>query len=146
FSIYESGGIFILLEELQRLTARPNHVSGYVVQVDKSEGKNRIAQIQHEIEALDSTLAVMPTGEFVHNIAQIRVVRAMSWVTSLVALIVGIVGTSNTMVISVLERRAEIGTLRAIGWRTQRVVRLVLSESLVMCLTGAAIGSLLGLV
>ena len=145
FSIYESGGVFILLDELQRLTDRPHHVSGYVVQVDKSDGKNRIDEVKHQIEALDPTLAVMATKEFVRNIAQIRVVRAMSWVTSLVALIVGVVGTSNTMVMSVLERRSEIGTLRAIGWRTHRVVRLVLSESLVMCLIGATLGSIFGL-
>jgi putative ABC transport system permease protein len=145
FSLYESGAVFVLLEELQRMMDRPHHVTGYVIQVDKSEGKNRIDEIKRQIEALDPTLAVMSTGEFVRNIAQFRVVHAMSWVTSLVALIVGVVGTSNTMVLSVLERRAEIGTLRAIGWRTHRVVRLVLSESLMMCLAGATIGSIFGL-
>jgi putative ABC transport system permease protein len=144
FSLYESGAVFILLEELQRMMNRPHHVTGYVIQVDKSDGVNRIDEIKRQIEALDPTLAVMSTSEFVRNIAQFRVVHAMSWVTSLVALIVGVVGTSNTMVLSVLERRAEIGTLRAIGWRTHRVVRLVLSESLTMCLAGATIGSFLG--
>jgi putative ABC transport system permease protein len=145
FSLYESGGVFVLLDELQRLTGRPHHVSGYVVQVDKSGGKNRIDEVKREIEALDPNLTVVPTRQFVRNISHFRIVKAMSWVTSLVALIVGIVGTSNTMVMSVLERRSEIGTLRAIGWRTHRVVRLVLSESLLMCLIGAVMGSLLSL-
>lgn len=145
FSLYESGGAFLLLDELQRLTGRPHHVSGYVVQVDKSGDKNRIDEVKREIEALDPRLAVVPTGQFVRNISHFRIVRAMSWVTSLVALIVGVVGTANTMVLSVLERRSEIGTLRAIGWRTHRVVRLVLSESLMMCLAGATIGSFVGL-
>jgi putative ABC transport system permease protein len=145
FSIYESGAVFFLLDELQRLTNRPGHVTGYIVDIDKSDGHNHVDQVRHEIEGLDKNLAVVPTGEFVESIAQIRVIRSMAWVTSFVAVILGAIGVSNTMVMSVLERRQEIGTLRALGWRTVRVVRLIVAEACVLCLCGAVIGSLLGI-
>lgn len=144
FSVFENGAVFMLLPELQRLMDRPHHVTGYVIQVDKSGGAGRVEEVRRQIEGLEPGLAVVPTGEFVRNIAQIRVIRVMAWVTSWVALVIGAVGVSNTMAMSLFERQVEVGTLRAIGWTTARVIRMILSESLLMCLAGAIGGSLLG--
>ncbi|MGW7362782.1 ABC transporter permease [Streptomyces sp. NPDC054841] len=61
-----------------------------------------------------------------------------------VALLVGGVGVANTMVISVLERRQEIGLRRAIG-ATKNAVRLqFLTESLLLSALGGASGAALG--
>lgn len=61
-----------------------------------------------------------------------------------VALLVGGVGVANTMVISVLERRAEIGLRRSLG-ATQGQIRLqFLAESLLLSALGGAGGALLG--
>ncbi|MFE0172425.1 ABC transporter permease [Streptomyces sp. NPDC059002] len=61
-----------------------------------------------------------------------------------VALLVGGVGVANTMVISVLERRAEIGLRRALG-ATKNAIRLqFLTESLLLSALGGAAGALLG--
>ncbi|MFF8643398.1 ABC transporter permease [Streptomyces sp. NPDC015345] len=61
-----------------------------------------------------------------------------------VALLVGGVGVANTMVISVLERRAEIGLRRALG-ATRNAIRLqFLTESLLLSALGGAAGAVLG--
>ncbi|QES43009.1 ABC transporter permease [Streptomyces venezuelae] len=61
-----------------------------------------------------------------------------------VALLVGGVGVANTMVISVLERRAEIGLRRALG-ATKGAIRLqFLAESLLLSALGGAVGAVLG--
>jgi len=61
-----------------------------------------------------------------------------------VALLVGGVGIANVMVISVLERRAEIGVRRALG-ATRRHIRLqFLTESVLLAGLGGAIGVGLG--
>lgn len=61
-----------------------------------------------------------------------------------VALLVGGVGVANTMVISVLERRQEIGLRRALG-ATRGAIRLqFLTESLLLSALGGATGALLG--
>ncbi|HWD76659.1 MAG TPA: ABC transporter permease [Solirubrobacteraceae bacterium] len=61
-----------------------------------------------------------------------------------VALLVGAIGIANIMVISVLERRGEIGLRRALG-ATQRHVSLqFLTESAVLAALGSLAGLLLG--
>jgi putative ABC transport system permease protein len=63
-----------------------------------------------------------------------------------VALLVGGVGVANTMVISVLERRAEIGLRRSMG-ATRRHIRMqFLTESLILSGIGGGGGILLGVI
>jgi putative ABC transport system permease protein len=61
-----------------------------------------------------------------------------------VALLVGGVGIANVMVISVLERRSEIGLRRAIGATRRHVAEQFLCESLLLSLLGGVVGAGLG--
>lgn len=51
----------------------------------------------------------------------------------------------NTIYLSVVERTRELGVVVALGARRGRVMRMVLAESLLLCVTGAAVGLSLGL-
>ena len=61
-----------------------------------------------------------------------------------VALLVGGIGVANTMVISVLERRAEIGLRRSLGATRGQIRTQFVAESLLLSLLGGAAGVLLG--
>ena len=61
-----------------------------------------------------------------------------------VALFVGGIGIANIMVISVIERRGEIGLRRAIGATRGHIMRQFLTESLLLGLIGGIAGVLLG--
>jgi putative ABC transport system permease protein len=63
-----------------------------------------------------------------------------------ISLLVGGIGIMNIMLASVMERRSEIGLLRAIGARESDVVRQFLIETTVIALIGAAVGVVLGIV
>ncbi len=63
-----------------------------------------------------------------------------------VALLVGGVGVANTMVISVLERRSEIGLRRALGARRGHIRVQFLHEALLLSALGGAGGVVLGIV
>jgi putative ABC transport system permease protein len=62
----------------------------------------------------------------------------------LVALLVGGVGIANVMVVSVLERRSEIGLRRAIGATRRHITIQFLFEALLLALLGGCAGAVLG--
>lgn len=61
-------------------------------------------------------------------------------------LLLGTVGLGVVLLRNVLERRGELATLRAFGFRRGLLARMVLAENAVLLIVGMAIGTLAGLV
>ena len=83
----------------------------------RRQGRDR-ADLRRLSRPWAPNIEATPTAEFVNSTTEIRFIRAMAWITSAIAMIIGAVGMLNTMIMSVFERTREIGILRAIGWRT----------------------------
>lgn len=60
-----------------------------------------------------------------------------------ISLIVGGIGISNTMFMSIIERRKEIGTLKAIGATENQILSLFIVESGLIGLSGGSLGVLI---
>jgi putative ABC transport system permease protein len=146
-NVYLNGSAVMLIPALQTLMDRPGQVTGFEVVLDDILDKKEIVErVRRQINALRSSkgepwgIEAIPTVDYVKSTSQLQLAKGMAWVTSAIALFIGAVGVLNTMIMSVLERTREIGILRAIGWRKMRVVRLILYESVLLSLIGAAVG------
>ena len=64
----------------------------------------------------------------------------------LVVLFAGFIVINNTLVINVLDRIKEIGTMRAIGAQKRFVSSMCMAETLALCITAGIVGLLLGAV
>jgi putative ABC transport system permease protein len=148
-NLFENSMAAVSLSDLQKLMDRKGQVTSLMIVVrDGPDKKAEIQKLAREIEDLRDPngkkigVSAMQSEEHVKSALEMRVVQAMAWSTSAIALIIGVIGMLNTMMIAVFERTPEIGTLRAIGWPKARVVRMILMESLVLSIVGWILGIL----
>ncbi|MFG0291019.1 MAG: ABC transporter permease [Rhodopirellula sp. JB044] len=139
-SIWENGSMILPLSALQRLTGREGQLTYINVLLDESVQRDEVDEVVTRLEAIDPKLLALATEEFVETDRRMQMAGSMAWMTSAIALLVGAIGTLNTMMTSVLERTGEIGVLRAIGWPTRRVAMIVILESVILALIATVIG------
>jgi putative ABC transport system permease protein len=65
-------------------------------------------------------------------------------VLSLIAMLVGFMGITNTLTMNVMERTQEIGMLRSVGMTRGQIMRMILSEAALMGLIGGFMGLVFG--
>ena len=76
---------------------------------------------------------------------QIDMLLAILYGLLALAVVIAILGIVNTLALSVVERRREIGMLRAVGMQRSQVRRTIYLESLLIAVFGAVVGVVLGL-
>jgi putative ABC transport system permease protein len=69
----------------------------------------------------------------------------LMYVQMSIAFFIASIGLVNTMVISVTERRRELGIFRAIGGLRRQVVKMILLEAIAISLIGLFVGTLAGI-
>lgn len=69
----------------------------------------------------------------------------INYMQTAVAVVIAALGIVNTLIISVTERRREIGVLRAVGGLRRQIGRMVLLEATIMAIVGVISGTLAGM-
>lgn len=145
--IYKTGtnlfddAVGVSLADARRLLKRQDDYNLALVRLQKGLSQEAgAAAVEAELPGVEAT----PSGEVGTNVVLFRTVEAVTWIMSLIALAVSCLIVANTLIMSVTERTRELGVLMAIGWSRGRVVGMVLSESLVLCLSGGLLGVGLG--
>jgi putative ABC transport system permease protein len=100
--------------------------------------------IEQRHAGADDTNLIVPMGLYRQHQQTQRIFTIVMSSIAAVSLLVGGIGIMNIMLANVLERRREIGLKRALGARKRNVVAQFLAEALVIAVSGAACGVLLG--
>jgi putative ABC transport system permease protein len=108
------------------------------------------AVVPHVQDAVaDSGEAVGVTGAAVERAAYEQVIDTMLGIVLgllAVAVVIALIGVANTLSLSVIERRRESATLRAIGLSKAQLRGMLAIEGLLIAGVGAVLGVVLGLV
>src|SRR4029078_4476148 len=121
---------------------RPHEVTTLAVIVDLGETPKAVAK---RLESrFPGIKAIVEPGQAVEVDTSRRLIISAGWIFSLLALIIGGIGVTNTMAMSVFERVREIGIMRAVGWASRRITGLIVSESLAIGVFALGVGMLLG--
>jgi putative ABC transport system permease protein len=137
------GGAYAPLATVQALTHKEGLVTALYVKVERGADPQAVADA---IEAGSDTVTTVSSVDEYGKVDQgVEAIDAANLAISLLAILIGAVGVMNTMIMSVFERTREIGILRAVGWRSSRIMRMIVGESLLLCLAAAVVGIALGI-
>jgi putative ABC transport system permease protein len=140
--VFEDSGAVLPLPVVQRLSQRPGEITTVAVTVRPGLSTRVVAK---RVERrFPGTVAVYEPGQAIRVDTSSRLIVDTGWIISLLALIVGGIGVTNTMAMSVVERVREIGILRAVGWRAWRIGALIVGEAVGIALLALGVGLGLG--
>jgi len=103
----------------------------------RKDRKEKIGEEDFSVQTPLQALSAINTILTVINIIVIGI--------ACISLIVGGIGIANSMYTSVLERKKEIGTMKAIGARNSDILKIFLIESGLLGMAGGIIGIIIGL-
>ena len=147
-STLEAAAVVMPLDQLQELSSLQGKVSTIDVRlrpVPRGETPEEyMKQAQAEIQAALPGMRAVPAAERASDNQLVKLAHASAWGTSMLALLIGVLGIANTMAMSVFERTREIGILRALGWNRWQVLTHIETEAVILGLGGGVLGVVLG--
>jgi putative ABC transport system permease protein len=143
-NVWEDGGAMLPLATVQEYERKDGLFTLIYVKVRPNTDLDELtARIEEDRPELATLRTVSDYGDVDQGF---QLMDAANLAISFLAVFIGGIGVMNTMVMSVMERTREFGILRAVGWRHRRVLQMVLGESILLCLIGALIGSILAVI
>jgi ABC-type antimicrobial peptide transport system permease subunit len=139
---YEEGAGVIALRDAQAVFRKPRQVGFYQI---KLQDPAQVEQVKRQIQERFPEIRVSTVADFVESTNDIKNWQAISGAIFALAVLVGGIGITNTMVMAVMERTREVGTLRALGWQKSRILKMILQESVLLSLVSGLAGIGLGI-
>jgi ABC-type antimicrobial peptide transport system permease subunit len=134
---FEDSGAVLRLEDAQEVVGKQRQVSVFYIQLKDPKLSERFVT---RVERKYADLSISGIDEFTDQQIMDDILQAYVWVIGGLAILIGGVVMMNAQLMAVFERTREIGVLRAVGWSSNRVLRMILAESLLVSLLGGLLG------
>ena len=138
---FEDSGAILNLYDAQEVIGKQRQVSVFYIQLKDPSLSDRFVT---RVERKYPDLSISGIEEFADQQIMDDMVQAYVWVIGGLAILIGGIVMMNAQLMAVFERTREIGVLRAVGWSSNRVLRMILAESLLVSLLGGLLGAGLG--
>jgi putative ABC transport system permease protein len=145
-AVVENGSVILSLSLMQKITGNEGKINIIDLRATPGTTKEELTRLCAQITGLIPEARAVIASDHIRDSQAYRMIRAMSWGTSLLAVLVGVLGVMNTMLMTVFERTQEICILLAVGWKRRRVFRMILCESALLGFLGGVGGVLIGVV
>ncbi len=143
FGTVDDYDINMALPLAQRLFDKVGKISAVIL---KLHDKSTADAVKNRIQSAHPDLVVKTQNQYVADFSQpIRVLQGNITLVSGIAIAAGVFGVLNTMLMAVVERRREIGIMKAVGMGTGPVLVTFLQEALVLGVAGGIAGTILGM-
>ncbi len=138
----DDGTIFLPLRTVQEVFGQEGELTGIGIKVRN----------EADIAAFEERMYRLPDVQVI-SLAQVKntimtlisTAKVMVLSIAFIAVLISVVGVVNTILMSVMERRQEIGILKAMGAKGRDIFKLIWTETIVLCFAGGIAGSLLAL-
>ena len=138
---FEDSGAVMNLKDAQELLGRQRQVSLFYIRLKETAMRERfLARVKRQWP----DFSVSGIQEFSEKQSMTDMLEGFVWGIGTLAIVIGGVGMMNAQLMAIMERTREIGVLRAVGWSSQRVLWMILMESILVCLLGGLIGISVG--
>jgi len=133
--------IIIPVDTMMNIYNMDNYKSLFIVPEDVT----KIDVVAEDLKSSFDDFEFTTSTDIINQMASIvDTIRFFTIGISSIAAVVGGLGVMNTMIMSVLERRREIGIMKAIGATNKYILTQILIESVMISLIGGLIGILIG--
>jgi putative ABC transport system permease protein len=133
--------IIVPIDTLMDVYDMENYKALYVIPEDIS----RIDDLAEDIEDEFDDLSAQTTKEMAEQASQIvNTIQIFTIGIAGISVVVGGLGVMNTMIMSIMERKKEIGIMKAIGATNKFILNQILLESVMITLIGGILGILFG--
>ncbi|MCQ4119763.1 ABC transporter permease [Rhodococcus tibetensis] len=141
-------GEWVVSDEVYRQVMPAATLPAFTVLIDAKPGTD-LTQLRSDLESATKQFVVVQVQDREQfkgtQGAQIDTLLAILYGLLALAVVIAILGIINTLALSVVERRREIGMLRAVGMQRAQMRRTIYLESMLIAVFGAAVGVLLGI-
>ena len=141
--LFDRNAVLMSLEVAQQLLDMGQGVTELCVQVND---RAPLADVQEDIAGMvGGEYEVFSWRELNAAIFEISGFKRLTqFMIALVVLIIAAVGIVNTMLMAVMERIPEIGTMKAIGFRNRSIVQMFVLEGGIIGMFGSLLGCVMG--
>jgi putative ABC transport system permease protein len=140
---FEDNGVIVSLRDAQRLNEHEGSVTTIAVNAQPNIRLKALAKRLTKV--FPGTLVITDAEELARADPNLRLINKAVAVIVVLALILGGIAVTNTILMAVLERRRELALMAAVGWSPFQIGLIIIGEGVGLSLIGAAIGLVLGI-